>query len=346
MKKYYSLEFLRFLSSMSVLIYHYRHFYSPLNILSADEFNIVKDSLPFSRLLGIIYEYGFYGVHIFYVISGFVFAHVYLKIREHTSFKEFSVNRLSRLYPLHFVTLVIVALLQLAFFANYENFQFDYIIDFYHFFLQIFFISSWGFEAGHSFNGPIWSVSVEMGIYLVFFILINLIKKYELKFIILINILLVIADKTGISSLFLDCARLFFSGVLIYYLILSKQNFIITFSVSLILLFFSFVGNFKTFLFCPALILFFLSFENFITKKEIKNKCITFGNWTYALYLLHVPFQLMIILIIEKFFNFTNIYDNYLFFIFYFILLFVVSNLVFNFYEKPLNRIFRKLFLK
>ncbi len=346
MKKYYSLELLRFLSSMSVLIYHYRHFYSPLNILSVDKFNTANNSLPFSKFLGVIYEYGFYGVHIFYVISGFVFAHVYLKIRDETSFKEFSINRLSRLYPLHFATLIVVALLQIAFLTNYENFQFDYINNFFHFFLQIFFISSWGFESGLSFNGPIWSVSIEIGIYLIFFILINLIKKYELKIIVLINILLIFVDKSGLSSLFLDCARLFFSGVLIYYLLISKLNFIMLLAISLILLFFSFVGNFKTFLFCPALILFFLSFENFITKDKIKNNFITLGNWTYALYLLHVPLQLIIILILEKFFDYQDIYSNHLFFILYLILLLIFSHLVFNFYEKPLNKFFRKLFLK
>ena len=346
MKKYYSLEFLRFLSSISVLLYHYRHFYSPLNILSDEDYNFENEYLPFSKFLDVVYEYGFYGVHIFYVISGFVFAHVYLRVREQTSFKEFSINRLSRLYPLHFATLIIVCLLQIMFLTNFGNFQFNYINDFYHFFLQIFFISSWGFEAGNSFNGPIWSVSIEIGIYLIFFIFINLIKKYELKFIVLINLLLIFIDKSGINSLFIDCARLFFSGVLIYYLILSKQNFIILLSISLIILFLAFLGNFKTFLFCPGLILFFLSFENYISGGKIKYYFITLGNWTYALYLLHVPVQLIIILVLEKFFNFSDIYNNHIFFIFYFILLFMLSHLVFNFYEKPLNKKFRKLFLK
>ena len=139
MKKYYSLEFLRFLSSISVLLYHYRHFYSPLNILSDEDYNFENEYLPFSKFLDVVYEYGFYGVHIFYVISGFVFAHVYLRVREQTSFKEFSINRLSRLYPLHFATLIIVCLLQIMFLTNFGNFQFNYINDFYHFFFKFFY---------------------------------------------------------------------------------------------------------------------------------------------------------------------------------------------------------------
>lgn len=36
--------------------------------------------------------------------------------------------------------------------------------------LQLFFASNWGFERGPSFNGPIWSVSVEVLLYALFFI--------------------------------------------------------------------------------------------------------------------------------------------------------------------------------
>ena len=47
--------------------------------------------------------------------------------------------------------------------------------DFYHFVLQFFFISSWGFEDGPSFNGPIWSVSIEIFIYGIFFLSVLLV---------------------------------------------------------------------------------------------------------------------------------------------------------------------------
>lgn len=41
--------------------------------------------------------------------------------------------------------------------------------NFYHFFLQTFFAGSWGFERGISFNAPVWSVSIEILLYAVFF---------------------------------------------------------------------------------------------------------------------------------------------------------------------------------
>ena len=102
-------------------MYHYRHFYSPLNILSETSYDDAKVKLPFFNIFEFLYNYGFYGVHIFYCISGFVFAYVYLDLRNNTSFKEFSINRFSRLYPLHFATLLIVALFQILFFLNYQD---------------------------------------------------------------------------------------------------------------------------------------------------------------------------------------------------------------------------------
>ena len=98
MRRYFSIEFLRFLTSLSVLLYHYRHFYFPLNILSSDDYEIYKNELPFFNYIDWLYTYGFYGVHVFYTISGFVFAHVYLSLSKNTSFKEFSINRISRYY--------------------------------------------------------------------------------------------------------------------------------------------------------------------------------------------------------------------------------------------------------
>lgn len=346
MKKYFSLEFLRFLSSFSVLMYHYRHFFLPANILSNESYDNHQINLPFFNFFDFLYEYGFYGVHIFYTISGFVFAHVYLELKDNTSFKEFSVNRFARLYPLHFATLLIVAVFQLLFLINYGDFQFDYINDIYHFFLQVFFISSWGFEDGHSFNAPIWSVSVEIGIYLIFFLLIKFFKKYGLNFCISLTIFLIIIDKFEIyESLFLECARLFFSGVLVFYIIKYKIRSLVIFSLSLFLIIIAFLGNFKTFIFCPGLILLFLSFENLITQEKIKNIFMTLGNWTYALYLLHVPFQLILIFSLQGYFNILNIFSDSVFFFIYFASLFLISHLVFILYERPLNKKIRGKFL-
>jgi len=76
---------------------------------------------------------------------------------------------MSRLYPLHFLTLMFVLLLQF-FYEFFLDLQMNQgYNDFYHFILNLFFVSSWGLEEGNSYNLPIWSVSKEIIAYLVFF---------------------------------------------------------------------------------------------------------------------------------------------------------------------------------
>ena len=78
MKKYYSIEILRFLTSISVLIYHYRHFFAPYNLNSNLNYFEMGSTLPFYNFLGFLYEHGIFGVHVFYTISGFVCAYLSL----------------------------------------------------------------------------------------------------------------------------------------------------------------------------------------------------------------------------------------------------------------------------
>ena len=144
-------------------------FFWPYNSSSNLNYFEISSSLPLYKFLGVIYDHGIFGVHVFYTISGFVFAHIYLSTTERISSKNFFINRFARLYPLHFATLILVTFLQLFSLGAFDTFQVIQINDFYHFFLNVMFISSWGFENGHSFNAPIWSVSVEVAIYIILF---------------------------------------------------------------------------------------------------------------------------------------------------------------------------------
>ena len=78
MKKFSYIELLRFFTALSVLTSHYLHFFYPWS--SYSNINALdKSILPFFWFLEIIYEHGRYGVHMFWAISGFVFAFVYLE---------------------------------------------------------------------------------------------------------------------------------------------------------------------------------------------------------------------------------------------------------------------------
>ena len=59
MKKIASVELLRFISAMAVIIWHYQHFYLPYNFFSNIEIlNTNRDQQPFFEFLSLFYKYG------------------------------------------------------------------------------------------------------------------------------------------------------------------------------------------------------------------------------------------------------------------------------------------------
>jgi peptidoglycan/LPS O-acetylase OafA/YrhL len=161
------LELLRFIAAIGVLIWHYQHFMFVGHTGAAWDWS----RLPFRWLFAPFYTYGYMGVELFWCISGFIFTWKYSGIiaKAGLSFWRFAWLRFSRLYPLHFSTLLIVAGLQWAYSARHGQ-TFVYLFnDVPHFVMNLFFANWWGFQRGESFNGPSWSVSAEVLIYVVFF---------------------------------------------------------------------------------------------------------------------------------------------------------------------------------
>ena len=186
-KRLSSLDSLRGLAAIGVAIfYHYVHFKPQFGF-------------PFSQKAYWLYQYGWTLVDFFFVLSGFVFSYVYKKqIADRLiSLRDYCVNRLSRLYPLHILTLLVVAIIQ---FARYvwekEYFIYPYN-DVYHFLLNLFFLQSGWFDMGWSFNAPSWSVAVEVMAYLLFFVVLYKLpnnKNYILIYIAFVLLGLTIKD--------------------------------------------------------------------------------------------------------------------------------------------------------
>ena len=110
MTRKHNLDFLRFLAAFAILLWHYAHFSWPAAGLHDPEFT--KSMLPFYGVFKLFYTHGSFGVQLFWVLSGYVFFHTYIDRRD-ISFGKFYGKRFARLYPLHFVTLIIVAILQI-----------------------------------------------------------------------------------------------------------------------------------------------------------------------------------------------------------------------------------------
>ena len=346
MRKLYLVELLRFISSISVLIYHYKIFFFQFNGYLELNLNNKLFLLPFNSIINVFYKYGDYGVQMFWCISGFIISYVYLNKKYRVTSKEFFINRFSRLYPLHFITLILILFIQLiskSITGNYQLFEYN---DIYHFFLNLFFISGWGFHNGLNFNQPIWSVSMELIAYTFFFISIKYIKNFELKFLIVIYIILLFIDKSfsapNMNNNIISCVNLFITGTVIYFLTkkLNKKTF---FWISISLLIISFVGNFKIFMFCPAILMLFIVSENLFKDKINKNFFSMLGNVTYSTYLVHAPYSIILILLFK---NQTEVYLNSFFFFFYFISLIIVSSFIYILIEKNLQNKIRSYFNK
>ena len=151
--KLLGIELLRFASAVAVLIFHFQHF----AFVGTVQPGFTRPDQPFYPLLKLFYEYGFYGVQVFWCISGFIFFWKYGKQIAGKSIgaHAFFILRLSRLYPLHFITLLFVAAAQAVYFHLMQSSYVYSYNDGYHFLLQLFMASNWGFQLGDSSAGEL-----------------------------------------------------------------------------------------------------------------------------------------------------------------------------------------------
>jgi peptidoglycan/LPS O-acetylase OafA/YrhL len=168
--KLLGLELLRFLSALAVLFFHYDHFAAMAGMPP-----VLRTSVPLYGLLWPLYDYGQYGVQIFWGISGYIFfwkygAAIYQRA---VAARDFFWLRLSRLYPLHIATLAAVIGLQFIH-RQLTGSDFIYPVNDAGLLLrQIFLATDWGPQPAFSFNGPIWSISAEVAVYFAFFLAVR-----------------------------------------------------------------------------------------------------------------------------------------------------------------------------
>ena len=172
----HSLDALRGVAALTVVFWHWQHFFWTSDAPPAG-FRV--ESQPLFSVFFLFYRNGTRAVDLFFLLSGFIFFWIYAgKITEGTvSAGRFFMLRFSRLYPLHLVTLLLVAAGQYAYAAANGKFFVYPANDAYHFVLNLLLIPSIGLERGGlSFNSPIWSVSVEVVLYTSFYIYCRLLR--------------------------------------------------------------------------------------------------------------------------------------------------------------------------
>lgn len=341
---FYFIDLLRWVAAMAVLIHHYKsHFkVSSISIENSKIFSLIIDN-------AII---GSYGVWFFWCVSGFVFTNIL--INKKVTLFEFSIKRFARLYPLHFLTLIIITLLELYSLKKFGNYQIESnIYDLYHFILNLFFISEWGFQDGFSFNSVIWSVSIEIPVYFTFFFLIMNINKNQFLVIFILLIIFKLLLHTSFFSYSLKACFFYFLLGSFLFLFCKKFEKFNKFFIILSLLgifcwpFFSYLeklDSFKaieslipsTLILFSSLIIFAFFIENYYFK--IGKKLSFLGDSSYAIYLTHMPIQILLLIFSEIGFFDIEEFSSYKIFILFLFLINLVSFLVFKYYENPMRK--------
>jgi peptidoglycan/LPS O-acetylase OafA/YrhL len=351
--KLIGLEGLRFLTAFAILVFHYRHF----SFVADKPVDLVPERLPLYGLLGAFHDSGAFGVWVFWCISGFIFFWKYRDaIADHTigGWKFFTL-RFSRLYPLHLVTLLLAALLQSIYFNLRGGFFVYQDNDLPHFLAQLFMASEWGLTPGYGFDGPVWSVSVEVLVYLLFFLMLRATRSW------LLNVVIVAAclgaPSMNAGAQLTNCLALFYAGglaamarravaasrfrkgieacawfatlVIMPLVIYSLRDQLDRFDLLL------FVG-------CTPILLFCLSREIRLPRL-VQAAIAAAGNMTYSSYLLHFPLQLAIVLCFAAAGRPVPVYDGALFAV-YLLTVLLLSYLTFRFFEAPAQDFIRNAF--
>ena len=348
MDRFYLLDIARGVAATAVAVFHYKLFYA-FNLSSE---NLITENQPFYDYIKLVYEHGWIAVQFFFLLSGFIFFKLYLKkIKEkNLSFYNFLILRISRLYPLHLITLIIVLIIYLILKSN--NFTNPIRADLEHFFYNLFLIHEWGLKSYASFNEPSWSISVELLMYIIFFylalktniifcsfliILLSSILFFKFKFLGYggycffiggLSYILIENFKIGQKNktLFL-CILIFFSGIVSFYFIDSSVlNKIIILTI-----------------FFPSLINLLYLINNYSPKFGKKLSLI--GDISYSIYLIHFP----LILVTHMMLNIINLKINFnsmTIFCSYLIFTFLISFFFIQFFRNSTKKKIRKKYIK
>ena len=112
---------------------------------------------------------GYLGVELFFILSGFILCHVYLRGfgEQRFSYGGFLWNRLARIYPLHLATCL--GLIGLALAAAAAGVSVDAsLLDWPSLPANLLLLHAWGLAPMAAFNHPSWSISAEAFAYLSF----------------------------------------------------------------------------------------------------------------------------------------------------------------------------------
>jgi peptidoglycan/LPS O-acetylase OafA/YrhL len=341
-------EILRFSCAFGVLIWHYQHFFF-LGAWNSAVGQALRPTLPLYHALSIFYDNGFLAVPFFWVISGFIFYWQYCEpVRNRAvKFSDFLVRRFSRLYPLHLITLVIVAIGQYVYSRSHQT-SFIYLGNKPIWFAsQLLFASNWLARQPLTFNGPIWSVSIEILIYLSFFFIAYTFRPRALvaacvaaAFSICFNFL-----HSFINQDVFACGMYFFGGGVAQRLAMRPRALPLAACAAVAMLAALKFGLYEVnsasvLLLATSSVIVFTKLGETVFGVPFRRFAF-FGNATYSSYLLHFPLQLFIVIVVDAVGWERNIFYSPMMFLAFLSLVVGLSLVVHRYLEMPAQNFIR-----
>lgn len=115
------IDVLRGMATLTIIIFHYKNFFLGSHGQGLEM--SVLDEIGFFQVFDVLRTHGALAVMLFWMISGFVLMLVYGDRVARLNGRSYVANRISRLYPLHLVTLLYVAGLQSLSQAQFGTWQ-------------------------------------------------------------------------------------------------------------------------------------------------------------------------------------------------------------------------------
>ena len=272
------LDCLRGISAIAVVLFHYTY------AINHED-----------KLFGL--QYGYLGVDLFFIISGFV---IFLSIEKSKNIFDFPISRFLRLFPIYWVG-VILAVCWLFLFENI--FEYKTIL------INLTMLQYW-FRV-KDIDGAYWTLAVELSFYLFMYILF---LTKSLKKILLIGSILIFTEgfyylfdyKNLIFTIFsfLKHWHLFFSGIIFYNIFKKKKIYFLEWLLFVLIVVVSFLSK-KDQIERIIEILFLIVFLKFsISHKLFPKFSIGILSWlgyvSYSLYVIHEVLGIGIIHLLQS----------------------------------------------
>jgi peptidoglycan/LPS O-acetylase OafA/YrhL len=210
-KTFSAIDGFRAFAALAVIVFHYKNFAAGGGVLTRPW--SVFDQVGVIEWLALFRTHGGLAVMAFWSISGFVFMCNYAGTRP--AGREFLLKRFARLYPLHLITLLVVAAIQIIALLTLDHSLVYHGNDVGNFIAHLFLVSGWGYEGVPGFNYPIWSVSMEVLIYALFYLFIKY-STPRLATLIALCLAFQIAAVAISANLIIVCGAYFFAGAATY----------------------------------------------------------------------------------------------------------------------------------